>query len=226
MASVSPPSTNRRITELPDKRKAARLQAQEAPVSLGANRRFLLAGLFLLSATFFVGCSSEEAKPAPPPPRVTVATVVQKDVPIYQEWVGTMAGNIDAGIRPKVDGFLLSRVYQEGSFVEKGQPMFQLDKRQTQAAVEQAQSQFFSDPVPLSRPIIGAVLAMASEHGKQGPHRMVKETGGAYYEVTRSQTIEEIYSQIAEALRNQYGIGYTPRRPEPDGKYHKIKLTT
>jgi VWFA-related protein len=84
----------------------------------------------------------------------------------------------------------------------------------------------FSDPVPLSRPIIGAVLAMASEHSKQGPHRMVKETGGAYYEVTRSQTIEEIYSQIAEALRNQYGIGYTPRRPEPDGKYHKIKLTT
>jgi len=67
-----------------------------------------------------------------------VSPVVQKDVPITQEWVGTMVGNVDADIRPKVDGFLLARVYTEGSFVQKGQPMFQLDKRQAEAAVEQA----------------------------------------------------------------------------------------
>jgi VWFA-related protein len=84
----------------------------------------------------------------------------------------------------------------------------------------------FSDPVPLSRPVIGAILKMASEHGKQGLHRMARETGGAYYEVTESHSIEEIYSQIEEALRNQYSIGYTPGRTHPDGKYHKIKLTT
>ncbi len=84
----------------------------------------------------------------------------------------------------------------------------------------------FSDPIPLSRPVIGAILSLASEHGKQGLHRMVKETGGSYYEVTSGQTIEEIYSEIEDALRNQYGIGYTPPRTEPDGKYHKIKLTT
>jgi VWFA-related protein len=84
----------------------------------------------------------------------------------------------------------------------------------------------FSDPEPLSRPVIGALLKMASEHGKQGLHRMATETGGAYYEVTESNSIEEIYSQIEEALRNQYSIGYTPGRTQPDGKYHKIKLTT
>ena len=49
-----------------------------------------------------------------------------------------MVGNVDAEIRPKVDGFLLTRIYTEGSYVEKGQAMFQLDKRQAQAAVEQA----------------------------------------------------------------------------------------
>lgn len=108
---------------------------------LRPNPRFLLSILFLLSATFFAGCSSQDAKPAPPPPGVTVASVVQKNVPISQEWVGTMAGNTDADIRPKVDGFLLSRLYQEGSYVKKGQPMFQLDQRQTQAAVDQAKSQ-------------------------------------------------------------------------------------
>ena len=49
-----------------------------------------------------------------------------------------MVGNVDAEIRPKVEGFLLTRLYTEGSYVDKGQPMFQLDKRQAQAAVEQA----------------------------------------------------------------------------------------
>jgi membrane fusion protein (multidrug efflux system) len=67
-----------------------------------------------------------------------VAAVLQKDVPVYQEWVGTMVGNVDADIRPKVDGFLLTKLYSEGSFVQKGQPMFHLDDRQSQAAVEQA----------------------------------------------------------------------------------------
>jgi membrane fusion protein (multidrug efflux system) len=84
------------------------------------------------------GCSSEQEKPTPPPPGVTVASVIQKDVPITQEWVGTTVGNVDADIRPKVDGYLLTRLYTEGSYVNKGQALFQLDKRQTQAAVEQA----------------------------------------------------------------------------------------
>ena len=91
-----------------------------------------------VALALIAGCSAKEEKPAPPPLGVTIAPVVQKDVPIHQEWVGTMVGNVDAEIRPKVEGFLLTRLYTEGSYVEKGQPMFQLDKRQAQAAVEQA----------------------------------------------------------------------------------------
>jgi membrane fusion protein, multidrug efflux system len=92
----------------------------------------------LLLFVMLAGCSSKVEKPAPPPAGVTVTPIVKKDVEIQQEWVGTMAGNTDAEIRPKVEGFLLTRLYQEGSFVEKGQAMFQLDKRQAEAAVEQA----------------------------------------------------------------------------------------
>jgi membrane fusion protein, multidrug efflux system len=98
----------------------------------------LLPSLFV-TLMICIGCSSNAEKPAPPPPGVTVTPVVQKDVSIYQEWVGTMVGNVDADIRPKVDGFLLTRIYTEGSFVEKGEPMFQLDRRQAEAAVGQAQ---------------------------------------------------------------------------------------
>lgn len=96
-------------------------------------------GVLTVAMVICAGCSSNAEKPAPPPPGVTVISVVQKDVPVHQEWVGTMAGNVDADIRPKVDGFLLSRLYAEGSYVDKGSPMFQLDNRQGQAAVEQAQ---------------------------------------------------------------------------------------
>jgi membrane fusion protein (multidrug efflux system) len=99
--------------------------------------QFLCISLLLLCT--LSGCASKEEKPAPPPPGVTVTPVVRKDVDIQQEWVGTALGNIDADIRPKVDGFLLTQLYSEGSYVKKGQPMFQLDQRQTQAAVQQAQ---------------------------------------------------------------------------------------
>ena len=111
------------------------------PFSRPTNKYLLAApllSLFLLSLVSLGGCSLKEEKPTPPPPGVTVAPVAQREVAIRQDWVGTMVGNVDADIRPKVEGYLLSRLYAEGSFVAKGQPMFQLDKRQSQAAVEQA----------------------------------------------------------------------------------------
>jgi membrane fusion protein, multidrug efflux system len=102
---------------------------------LGASR---LVTVLLLLCTLG-GCSSKDEKPAPPPPAVTVTPVVQKDVDIRKEWVGTMLGNVDADIRPKVGGFLLTQLYSEGSYINKGQSMYQLDQRQAQAAVQQAQ---------------------------------------------------------------------------------------
>src|SRR5437867_9767823 len=108
-------------------------------VALPRTEPWHLIAALMAALAISAGCSTSAEKPAPPPPGVTVIPVLQKDVPIHQEWVGTMLGNVDADIRPKVDGFLLSRLYTEGSYIEKGAPMFQLDKRQAQAAVEQAQ---------------------------------------------------------------------------------------
>ncbi len=110
-----------------------------------------LSSLVFLAVVVCNGCSSSKPPAAPPPPGVTVASVLQKDVPVYQEWVGTMVGNVDADIRPKVDGFLLTKLYSEGSFVEKGQPMFHLDDRQSQAAVEQAKGKLEEAKAALSQ---------------------------------------------------------------------------
>jgi RND family efflux transporter MFP subunit len=76
-----------------------------------------------------------------PPPDVGVAMVEQRDVPIYHEWIGTLDGMVNAAIRAQVTGYLLTQNYSEGSFVRKGQLLFEIDPRPFQAAVDQAQGQ-------------------------------------------------------------------------------------
>src|SRR5882724_7262904 len=75
----------------------------------------------------------------PPPPDVRVATVEQRDVPISREWIGTLDGMVNAAIRAQVSGYLLSQNYSEGSFVRKGQLLFEIDPRPLEAALDQAQ---------------------------------------------------------------------------------------
>jgi VWFA-related protein len=84
----------------------------------------------------------------------------------------------------------------------------------------------FSDHVRFRGAVVTAVALERKEQGKKGLERMASETGGVAFEVTKNQSIEDIYAQIEDLLRNQYNIGYTPARAESDGKFHKLKLTT
>jgi RND family efflux transporter MFP subunit len=93
----------------------------------------------LLTAT---GCSNQTSgATAPAPVEVEVVNVEQRDVPIYTEWIGTLDGFVNADIKAQVTGYLLEQAYQEGSFVKKGQLLFQIDPRPFQAALELAQGQ-------------------------------------------------------------------------------------
>jgi membrane fusion protein (multidrug efflux system) len=86
-----------------------------------------------------VHCKGETAS-APPPPlvQVEVADVIQKDVPIQMEWVGTTDGSNNALIRAQVSGYLMKRPYTEGSFVKKGDLLFELDRSKFQTVLDQA----------------------------------------------------------------------------------------
>jgi RND family efflux transporter MFP subunit len=86
------------------------------------------------------GCGKSEQQQARPP-EVEVAQVEQKDVPIPNEWVGTLDGLVNGQIRPQVTGYLLRQNYKDGSFVKKGELMFEIDPRTFQAAVDQAKGQ-------------------------------------------------------------------------------------
>jgi RND family efflux transporter MFP subunit len=102
-------------------------------------RRSLLAGDLALAA-FLVGpACARKPEPAPQPVEVQVTPVVQRDVPVMAEWIGTLEGSVNADIRPKVEGYLLRQFYKEGQFVRPNAPLFEIDPRQFRAALEQAQ---------------------------------------------------------------------------------------
>ena len=100
----------------------------------------------LVSATLLlngIACSNGKVRAAapPPPPVVEVAPVIQKDVPVRGEWVGTLEGYVNAQIQPQVSGYLIRQDYQEGALVRKGQLLFEIDPRPFQAVLDQAKGQ-------------------------------------------------------------------------------------
>jgi membrane fusion protein (multidrug efflux system) len=92
----------------------------------------------LIGAAGQAACKKKEEAAPPPPPTVEVASVTQKDVPVYGEWIGTLDGFVNAEIRPQIEGYVLRQVYREGSVVRSGEPMFEIDPREFQAAYDQA----------------------------------------------------------------------------------------
>ena len=80
----------------------------------------------------------QSAPPAPPPPAVLVMEVIQKDVSISAEWVGTTVGFVNAKVMPRVQGYLLKQNYEDGANVKAGQLLFEIDDRPYKASLDQA----------------------------------------------------------------------------------------
>ena len=158
------------------------------------DRRSLLVGVAL--GVLVSGCrdAPRAAAPAPPPPVVEVAPVVERDVPISAEWVGTLIGYVDAQIRARVSGHLFSLNYKEGSLVKRGDLLFQVDPRPYQTALEQA----------------GAKLRLAESNVAQ-----------AKSQVSASQAqVEQARASVAQAEANVTKAEATQKQSELDvGRY-------
>ena len=102
-------------------------------------RKRCKSALAVMAVSFSFCCGCEKEKPVEAaPPVVEVVDVMQKDVPITRQWVATLTGKVNAQIRAQVAGYLMKQTYLNGAFVKKGEPLFQLDPRTFQAAVDQA----------------------------------------------------------------------------------------
>src|SRR3954464_5143825 len=88
--------------------------------------------LFLLP---LIGCKKKT--PPPAPPEVLVITLTSTNVPIFEEWIGTVEGFVNAQIRAQVTGYLMTQNYRDGSLVKKGDLLFEIDPRPFQAVLDQ-----------------------------------------------------------------------------------------
>ena len=108
-------------------------------------KRGTLVGALLILLSSLPSCSRKPAQTAPPPPEVLVTTVKPQDVPRVLERVATLDGFINANINAQVQGYIVSRDYQEGSVQKKGDLLFHIDPRPFEAALAQAKGTLAKD---------------------------------------------------------------------------------
>ena len=101
-----------------------------------------------------LGCGRTQAAAPPRPPEVTVAPVVQQDVPVYSEWITTLDGYVNAQVRPQVSGYIIKQNYKEGSLVRKGEVLFEIDPRPFQAALDRAKGDLAQAQAQLGKSIL------------------------------------------------------------------------
>lgn len=112
-------------------------------ISAGTLRLVCILALCLASAA----CDDRKEAPAAtslPPPLVGVVRLERMDVPLYATFMGQTAGSHSAAVRPQVGGVLVSRLFEEGAFVQKGDALFEIDSAPYKAALEQAEAQLAS----------------------------------------------------------------------------------
>jgi membrane fusion protein, multidrug efflux system len=85
-------------------------------------------------------CAKEAAPVAAAPPEVLVAEPIQRDVPVMMELVGQAAGSQDVEIRARVEGYLDTVAFTEGTLIKKGQLLYQIDPKPFQAALANAKA--------------------------------------------------------------------------------------
>lgn len=110
---------------------------------VGTLRSFLWLGLPLaISLGLAAGCAHPSAQPgAPPPPKVTVAEVVDRAVTEWDEFTGRLEAVDAVAVRPRVSGFVSAVRFTEGAVVKKGDVLFQLDPRSFQAEVDRLRAE-------------------------------------------------------------------------------------
>ena len=138
------------------------------------------------------GCSATAKSPGgPPPAAVEVVPVEQKDLPTYREWIGTLDGYVNAPIKAQVTGYLLRQNYIEGSFVNKGQLLFEIDPRPFQAAVDQSEGQLAQTNGQLATARAQLVQAYANLTSSQATQRRAQLDVEKYTPLAKAQAVTQ-----------------------------------
>ncbi len=174
----------------------------------------LILAVLIVGVSAGPNCAGPKPKSAAAAPRTPVGVVkaVQRDVPVHAEWVATLEGYVNAQIQPQVSGYLVRQNYQEGSFVHKGDVLFEIDPRPFQAVLDQAKGQLAQ---------ARAQLYLANVNVKRDTP-LVKERAIAQSQLdaeTAAQMQAQASIQAAEAAveQAQLNLGFTSVRSLVDG---------
>jgi membrane fusion protein (multidrug efflux system) len=165
-----------------------------------------------------LGCGKKEA-PAPPPPDVKAATVLQKDVPIYVEAIGQTRGSTEIEVRARVEGFLQSVDFKEGTPVRKGQLLYTIDPRPFQATLAQAKGQLAEAEAQLAR-AKQDVVRYEPLVAKNAISRQEYDTAV----VVQRAAEASVEAAKASAERAQIDLGYTRVTAPEDGLVGKTEV--
>ncbi len=142
-----------------------------------------------------LGCARTQASGPPPAPEVRVTPVIQRDVPVYSEWVATLDGYVNAQIRPQVSGYIIKQDYKEGSLVRKGQVLFEIDPRPFKAALDRAKGDLAQTQAQLGKSTLDVErdtpLAEAKAIAKSQLDNEIQAKLGAQAAVESDQAVVE-----------------------------------
>jgi len=171
-------------------------------------RIYYLIGLWLILFSF--GCHKKT--PPAAPPEVQFITVTATNVPIFEEWIGTLDGFVNAQIRAQVTGYLETQNYAEGGEVKKGDLLFQIDPRPFQAALESAQARLAQDKAQKVR--------TGQDVKRYGP--LAKEQAVSQQELDNAVAADlaaaaQVQSDEAAVTNAELNLGFTKIKSPVDG---------
>jgi membrane fusion protein (multidrug efflux system) len=114
----------------------------------------IVLALSMISTLALVACARSNAAIKLPDTDVLVASPIQQDVPVHNEWVASLDGYVNAEIHPQVSGYIIKQNYQEGSVVRKGQVLFEIDPRPFQATLDRAKGELAQAEASLGKSTI------------------------------------------------------------------------
>jgi RND family efflux transporter MFP subunit len=180
---------------------------------LSFGKWYLLAAVLGVISILAGGCRrSQQDAPPPRPPAVEVASVVQKNVPIYGEWIATLNGYVNAQIQPQVTGYLIKQDYREGSFVHQGDVLFEIDPRPFQAVLDQAKAQLAQAEAQLGAATLNVKRDIPEAKAQAIPQSQLDNDTQA--RLAAKAAVEAGQAAVEQA---QLNLGYTKVRSLIDG---------
>src|SRR5262249_56214915 len=113
------------------------------------------------------------------------------DAQMQGEWVGTLDGMVNAAIKAQVSGYLRSQNYAEGSFVRKGQLLFEIDPRPFQAAADQATGQLAQARAQMAQAQAGLAQAQSQLVSAEANQRKAQMDEDRYVPLVQQQAVTQ-----------------------------------